>query len=211
MDEKFSIAKEGIPYIGLGGLLAIFFFFMKIYWFAAIILAFTLFCLYFFRDPPRTPERNDDSFVSPADGKIIVIDKKTKHELFPAGCLKVSIFMSVFNVHINRSPTEGKITRIQYRSGKFLPAYSMASASDNEQNELWIENNQTTYAVNQIAGILARRIVCWKQEGDNLSRTQRFGLIQFGSRVDIFLPTNFELEIKMGDSVYGGQTILGHL
>ena len=168
------------------------------------------FFTYFFRDPDRRIPQHPDLVVSPADGKVMIAGP-TDHRWAPPGEWKqVTIFLSPMDVHINRTPVEGRITRIDYRPGKFLPAYDKA-ANDNEFNEIWIDRAGQTIVVRQVVGILARRIVCRVSEGQQLARGERIGLMKFGSRMDVFLPPEAELEVSVGEHVVGGETVLAVL
>jgi phosphatidylserine decarboxylase len=204
-----SFAREGMYYYGGGAFLTIMLALLGVTWLAIPMAGVTLFCLYFFRDPVRIPDGPEPSLVSPADGKIMAIKRDVEHPLFPHKCSCLCIFMSVISVHINRSPTQGKITKIEHRAGRFFPAYDDLAATQNEQNEFWIETEDRSYALIQIAGILARRIVCWLKPGDTVSRGQKIGLIQFGSRVDLYLPSNFDYSVKPGDMLKSGKTLIG--
>ena len=168
------------------------------------------FFAYFFRDPDRLVPAAPGPVVSPADGRIMIAGP-TDHRWAPPGDWKqVTIFLSPIDVHINRTPVEGRVTRIAYRPGKFLPAYD-AAANDNELNELWIDSNGRTVVVRQVVGILARRIVCRVVEGQQLARGERIGLMKFGSRMDVFLPTDADLRVRVGEQVVAGETVLATL
>ncbi len=165
------------------------------------------FFAYFFRDPDRRVPQDPGLVVSPADGKVMIAGP-TDHRWAPPGDWKqVTIFLSPMDVHINRTPVEGRITRIEYRPGKFLPAYDQGS-NDNELNELWLESNGRIVVVRQVVGILARRIVCRVVEGQQLARGERIGLMKFGSRMDVFLPPDAELRVAVGELVVAGETVL---
>ena len=165
------------------------------------------FFAYFFRDPDREVPQAAGLVVSPADGRVMIAGP-TDHRWAPPGDWKqVTIFLSPIDVHINRTPVEGRVTKIEYRPGKFLPAYN-ESADDNELNELWLDSNGRTIVVRQVVGILARRIVCRVVEGQQLERGERIGLMKFGSRMDVFLPTDAELHVRVGQQVVAGETVL---
>jgi phosphatidylserine decarboxylase len=165
------------------------------------------FFAYFFRDPDRRIPQDPGLVVSPADGRVMIAGP-TDHRWAPAGDWKqITIFLSPIDVHINRTPVEGRVTRIEYRPGKFLPAYNEA-ANDNELNELWLESNGRTVVVRQVVGILARRIVCRVVEGQRLARGERIGLMKFGSRMDVFLPVDSQLRVSVGEQVIAGETVL---
>ena len=159
------------------------------------------FCLYFFRDPERTPPPGD-VMVAPADGKVVAVK-----EIAP-GETRVSIFLNIFNVHVNRTPIPGKITGITYQKGKFLVASHEAASLENEQNTLVVENGTTRVVCRQIAGLIARRIVCYKNAGDSLAPAERIGYIKFGSRVDVLYGPEWQTKVKRGDRVAAGISVL---
>jgi phosphatidylserine decarboxylase len=165
------------------------------------------FFAYFFRDPDRTVPQAPGLVVSPADGKIMLAGPADRRWAPPGEWKQVTIFLSPVDVHMNRSPVGGRITRIDYRPGKFLPAYK-ESANDNELNEVWIESEGRTIVFRQVVGLLARRIVCRVEPGDEVGRGDRIGLMKFGSRMDVFLPLDMDLLVSAGDRVVGGETVL---
>ncbi len=168
------------------------------------------FLTYFFRDPDRHVPQDPGLVVAPADGRVMIAGP-TDHRWAPPGDWKqVTIFLSPTDVHMNRTPVEGRVTRIEYKRGKFLPAYNEGS-NDNELNELWIESNGRTVVVRQVVGILARRIVCRVVEGQQLARGERIGLMKFGSRMDVFLPPDAELRVSVGARTIAGETVLATL
>lgn len=169
----------------------------------------SLFTIYFFRDPERDIPSEENVIVSPADGKVIVIDEGQDNDIFAGDVIKVSIFMSIFSVHVNRIPVSGKVTRFNYSKGKFLPAFKDEAAYENEQTSILIEGEKVKVLFKQIAGIIARRIVCNIREGDSVNKGKRFGLIKFGSRVDMVLPASVKLNIQLNDNVSAGRTIIG--
>ena len=199
------IVKESIPYIVVPLLLAAAAAVLGFWWVAGFLLLLTLFMAFFFRDPKRVPPSDPDVVVSPADGKVTRIS--------PAGAdsTVVSIFLSPLDVHINRSPIPGKIVDVLYSPGKFLMATNEKASLVNEQNALTIQGEKITVVCKQIAGILARRIVCWKAEGDSLGLGERFGMIKFSSRTDVLLPANVRVTVKEGDRVRGGTTVIGRI
>lgn len=165
---------------------------------------------YFFRDPDRQVPRETDLVVSPADGRVMIAGPSDGRWAPNGEWKQITIFLSPMDVHINRSPVAGRVTRVEYRPGKFLPAYNEGS-NDNELNELWIDHHGRTVVVRQVVGILARRIVCRVNEGDMLERGQRIGLMKFGSRMDVFLPMDADLLVSVGQRVAGGETVLATL
>lgn len=168
------------------------------------------FLAYFFRDPDRTIPAGDTLVVSPADGRVMIAGPSDGRWAPPGEWKQITIFLSPMDVHINRTPVSGRVTRIDYRAGKFLPAYDEGS-NDNELNEIWIDHGGRTVVVRQVVGMLARRIVCRVREGETLARGQRIGLMKFGSRMDVFLPTDAELRIGVGERVVAGETVLATL
>ena len=158
----------------------------------------------FFRDPERVIPQTPGAVVSPADGRVHEIEME-------AGCRRISIFLSVTDVHVNRAPYAGKVTGVTYKPGRFVPAYRAEASRENESNHVTIHGPDAAIGVKQIAGILARRIVCRVHSGDVLERGQRYGLIRFGSRTDLFLPADADVIAQIGDKVRGGETILAHL
>jgi phosphatidylserine decarboxylase len=165
------------------------------------------FFAYFFRDPERHVPQEPGVVVSPADGKVMIAGPSDGRWSPPGEWKQITIFLSPMDVHVNRSPVEGRITRIEYRPGKFLPAYK-ESANDNELNEISIDSHGRTIVFRQVVGILARRIVCRVSEGQTVERGQRIGLMKFGSRMDVFLPMDAELNVGVGQLVVGGETVL---
>ncbi len=199
-----SIAKEGHLYIltlAAAGLIVLLFDYL---WIGVAFLVLAVFVAFFFRDPERNFVVKGGEILSPADGKIVSIRKDQGQDA-------ISIFLSVFNVHINRAPVGGKITQIQYSKGKFLAAFDERASTENERNSITIDHDGKPVRFVQIAGLIARRIVCWKQEGETLAPGERVGLIKFGSRVDVFFPPGATLRVKMGDQVKAGETVLGEM
>jgi phosphatidylserine decarboxylase len=201
------IVKESIPYIVVPVLLGVAAGVLGYWWVAGFLLLVTLFMVFFFRDPKRVPPADLDVVVSPADGKVTRIGPASPG----ADSTVISIFLSPLDVHINRSPIPGKIVDVLYSPGKFLMATNEKASLVNEQNALTIQGEKITVVCKQIAGILARRIVCWKSEGDNLGLGERFGMIKFSSRTDVLLPANVKVMVKEGDRVRGGTTVIGRI
>jgi len=164
----------------------------------------------FFRDPERRIPAAEGVVVAPADGRIVSIAEVSDSSPFAGAVTRVSIFLSPLDVHINRMPVAGRVQDVHYRPGKFLPAYKDEATQQNEQNSLGvIDPQERLFGVVQVAGVLARRIVCWVKSGDALRRGERFGLIMFGSRTDLYLPRGCKLEVGQGQKVKGGETIVG--
>ena len=200
-----SIAREGFRYIGVLsvlGLAALAFPATRLI--AVLFFVLAAFVTYFFRDPTRVAPADEKLLVSPGDGKVV---HAGPGERDPSR-VQVSIFLSIFDVHINRSPLAAVVRKIQYTPGKFLAAYKAQSGRANEQNEIVLADGDFSVTVRQIAGVVARRIVCAIHENDSLERGQRFGLIQFGSRMEVELPGDTELRVKVGDRVKGGETVI---
>ncbi len=206
-----KITKEGFPIIITIAVAMVISFLLKWIIVGKIIFLFLLFTLYFFRDPDRFPPLINDAFVSPADGKIIEI-KKMFSEKLNEECYKISIFMSVFDVHINRLPFKGEIIDKIYNKGKFFNASLDKASEFNEKMVYIVDSENFKYKVTQIAGLIARRIVSYADKGKNLNTGDKIGLIKFGSRAEIEIPVNiFEVNVSVGQQVYGGETILGFL
>jgi phosphatidylserine decarboxylase len=172
---------------------------------AGVFFVLALFVFYFFRDPQRAIPTDPDVIVSPADGKVVevvdeLLDSKMGH--------RISIFLNIFNVHVQRSPVAARVADVVYRPGKFYAAFRSDASVENEQNIIYLHASRGTVVFKQIAGAIARRVICWKTEGENIAIGERVGLIRFGSRVDVWLPMDTELKIKRGDIVKGGESIL---
>ncbi len=176
-----------------------------------VTLVLTLFVLFFFRDPERQVPGGKGVVVSPADGKVIVIKDIYEPTYLKQDVKQISIFLSVFNVHVNRAPVEGTVELVKYNPGKFHVASVEKASLDNEQTAMVIANGKDKVLVKQIAGLIARRIVCYAKAGDAIRRGERYGLIRFGSRTDIFLPKDAEIKVKLGDRVKGARDIIGVL
>jgi phosphatidylserine decarboxylase len=170
-----------------------------------------LFFLYFFRDPERQSGGAAADVISPADGRVVVAGDALADAAPPGTWRQISIFLSPMDVHVNRAPISGRVTKVEYRPGKFLPAYRPDAASDNERNEVWIDHDGQTVVCRQVVGILARRIVCRVQAGADVRAGQRFGVMKFGSRIDLYLPPDSILRVAVGDRVQSGVTVLATL
>ena len=178
---------------------------------AVPLLILTAFFTYFFRDPDRASPPDPQLVLSPADGRVLVAGHGAP-DVAPAGDWKqISIFLSPMDVHVNRTPVAGRVTKVDFRRGKFLPAYHHDAAGHNERSEVWIDHGGKTVVFRQIVGILARRVVCRVKPGDVLAPGERFGIMKFGSRMDVFLPTASTLLVKVGDHVVGGVTPIATL
>ncbi|CAM2067746.1 phosphatidylserine decarboxylase family protein [Sulfidibacter corallicola] len=196
------IAKEGWIFLFPPLILAFVFFALK--WFvAAVLLAVLgLYVAYFFRNPYRQIPEDSDGIVSPADGKVVTVRR------LEDGRQMISVFLNIFNVHINRCPIAGRVEKVEHTRGKFLAAYKEEASTLNEQNKVIIRDGDFVMEVIQIAGLIARRIVCWSREADQVTRGERFGLIRFGSRVDIFLPAECEIVVREGQKIAGGSDLI---
>lgn len=173
----------------------------------AVSLALIIFTLQFFRDPERTPPNVSNAIISPADGKVVLV-KETEHPFFNSKAKMVSIFMSPLNVHVNRNPISGTVTHVKHIQGQYIAAFDHDAGERNERTEIGIENEHVKVFFKQISGFVARRIICELKEGDKAQIGERFGMIKFGSRVDIFLPPTVTLHIKVGDHATAGETII---
>ncbi len=203
------LAPEGYPFIvGSLTITVITGIFTEI-WVALISLFLTVFMIYFFRDPEREIPEGEGLFVSPADGKIILIKDVFEKEYLKADVKEISIFMSPFNVHVNRAPCDGKIKSVQHNEGKFMAAYKGDASFRNENIEMTLETKYGDILVRQVAGYVARRAVCRANAGDSLRRGERYGIIKFSSRLDVYLPKNTEIKVKLGDKVKAGETVIG--
>jgi phosphatidylserine decarboxylase len=205
------VAAEGWPFIiPLAVVTALLF---ALGWRPATLvsLVLTLFVLFFFRDPDRAVPEGKGRVVSPADGKVIVIKDIYEPEYLRQEVKQISIFLSVFNVHVNRAPIGGTIEVVKYNPGKFHVASVDKASLDNEQTAMVIASGKDKILVKQIAGLIARRIVCYARPGDTIKTGERYGLIRFGSRVDIFLPKTAEITVKLGDRIKGARDVIGVL
>ncbi|MGE5841090.1 MAG: phosphatidylserine decarboxylase family protein [Deltaproteobacteria bacterium] len=211
--NRLGIAREGFPFAGIGLAVTLLSFFGGLVFLAVIAGALTLFVLYFFRDPDRKVEAEEKAVLSPADGKVLgAWNLESGENPMGAKAVKVSVFMSLFNVHVNRVPARGRIARISYRPGAFFAANLDKASQKNEQNAVFLDTQDGRKIVFiQIAGLIARRIACWVREGEEVQEGQRFGLIRFGSRVDVYLPEGSRVTVQPGHNVKAGKTILGYL
>jgi phosphatidylserine decarboxylase len=206
----FPIARAGLPLIGAAAFATVVLAVLGLTALALTGLAATLFICYFFRDPDRATPTAAGCVVSPADGRVVATGPVAETPFFEGPAIRVGIFMSVFNVHVNRIPYTGTVSGIKYTPGAFLSATREKAAMRNEHNAVYLETDGGhRMCVVQIAGLIARRIICAVQKGDRLERGQRFGLICFGSRLDVYLPPHTRLSAKRGDKVKAGSTILG--
>ncbi|BBO86994.1 phosphatidylserine decarboxylase family protein [Desulfosarcina ovata] len=206
----FPVAKAGYPFIFASAFATAVFALLGVGFLAILGLLVTGFICFFFRDPDRLVPGEAGAIVSPADGKVIKVEPVAQTPYFEGACIRVSVFMSIFNVHVNRAPHEGTIRQVSYHPGKFFSANLDKASADNEHNALLLESpDGKPVGVVQIAGLVARRIICRVQAGDSIGRGQRFGLICFGSRLDVYLPVDTEIRVAVGEKVQAGTTILG--
>lgn len=206
--KTLPVAKDAFLYIIVLLVISIIFY-IYIPFMSIISLILLLFVVYFFRNPHRKIPEGENLVLSPADGLVMSISEIDEPTFLHSRAIKVTIFLSIFNVHINRAPIAGVIKYTNYRPGKFLPAYKTHASEINERNTIGIEGIRLKILVHQITGLIARRIVCWAKEGDSLARGERYGLIKFGSCTEIVLPTDVEIKVKPGDKVKGAKTIIG--
>lgn len=201
------MAKEAYPYIIFLSIIVIMIALTKFYLIASIFGLLLIFVIYFFRDPERNIPKGDDIIVAPADGRVTKVAKLNPEQADSPNL--ISIFLSPLDVHINRSPVAGRISEINYVKGRFVPATREDASLVNEQNIITIENGNVRIIMKQIAGIVARRCVLWKKEGEPVALGERVGLIKFSSRTDLILPVEYNLLVKVGDRLQGGVTIIG--
>lgn len=208
----FPVASAGYPLIFSAAFATAILALLGITSLTLIGLALTFAVCGFFRDPDRVIPDQQDAVVSPADGKVVAASVVDNTPFYDGPAMKISVFMSVFNVHVNRVPYDGRVKEISYHPGKFIAANFDKASLENEHNAVFIEtDNGNQLCVVQVAGLIARRIICRIKPGDNVVRGQRFGLICFGSRLDVYLPTNVKLNAVVGDKVQAGATILARL
>jgi phosphatidylserine decarboxylase len=212
MKHESIIAQEGYPFIIFSLIVTAIIAISGIYWLAVLSALISFFIIWFFRNPQRHFLEEERVVISPADGKVIKVEDVEMKGAIAGKFKKISIFMNVFNVHVNRIPYQGKIEAINYHEGKFVSANLDKASSDNERNAIRIcTDNDSSIWVVQIAGLIARRIVCWIKIGDMVKKGDRFGLIRFGSRVDVYLPEDSRVIAKIGEKVRAGETPLGYL
>jgi len=205
------IAKEGVPFIVPFLALAILFFVLGLWLFFAIFLIIASSFCFFFRDPKRKIPQNKSIILSPADGKIVKIQTIESPPSFPSSVTIVSIFLSLFDVHITRAPLSGIVKEIEYKPGKFFPAYKDEASLRNGSNSILIKGDEKSILIKQIVGFAARRIRCFVKKNERIMRGQKIGLIYFGSRVDIFLPQEVQLKINLNQKVKAGETEIAEI
>jgi phosphatidylserine decarboxylase len=206
------IAREGYPFIFASAFTTFVLALLGLTVLTLFFLVLTFFICFFFRDPNRVVPRDSAAIVSPADGKVITVGEVGTTPFDDQKMLKISIFMSIFNVHVNRIPFDGKVEDIVYHPGKFFSANLDKASKENEHNAINIRTgNNRNFWVVQIAGLIARRIICKLSKGDKVSKGDRFGLICFGSRLDVYLPTDTKIEVTEGKVVKAGESIIGYM
>ncbi|MBA3645543.1 MAG: phosphatidylserine decarboxylase family protein [Gemmatimonadaceae bacterium] len=213
-----TFAREGFPFIAIASLLAAGAFALAVnrrswgFWLIALVLLIlALWVAYFFRDPERSGQRGPALVISPADGKLIMITEVDEPSFIGGKAMRLSIFMNVFNVHVNRYPTDGVVKYLHYNKGKFFNASSEKSSLENEQQSVGLETAHGKILVRQIAGLIARRIVTYSKIDESVRQADRMGMIRFGSRVDVFIPMNAKIVAKKGDITSAGVTLLAEL
>jgi len=213
-----NFAREGLSFIVIAALVAAGVFGIALVrrswglWLFAFVLALiALWVAYFFRDPVRTGERGERLVIAPADGKVVMITEVNEPTFMKERSVRLSIFMNVFNVHVNRYPVSGVVRLVDHTPGRFVNAATEQSSLENEQTSIGIESGSNHVLVRQIAGLIARRIVTDSRVGERVQQGERMGLIRFGSRVDVFLPAGAALRVKVGDITFAGTTVLGEL
>jgi phosphatidylserine decarboxylase len=212
MKHESIIAHEGYPFIIFSIIITVFMAFLGIAWLTILLFLITVFVVCFFRNPERYFEEKEKVVISPADGKVIKVEDVELSGIISGKFKKISIFMNIFNVHVNRAPYSGKIEAVNYHEGKFIAANLDKASEDNERNEVMIrtEDGRIVWVV-QIAGLIARRIVSWVNVGMTIKKGERIGIICFGSRLDVYLPSDSVIKVKRQDKVKAGQSPLGYL
>lgn len=206
--RSFEVCPEGFPVIFTLGFCALFFGTIGASFIGFLFFVLTLFSIYFFRDPPRYPISDKGDVLSPADGKVLFVGKE-KDPLEGKESLKISIFMDLFSVHVNRAPAKGEVKEIVYKKGKFLNASLDKASKENEQNIIQFKVGRgENFVLVQVAGVIARRIVCWLRPKDKVEAGDKIGLIKFGSRVELYMPENYEPVVSVGEKVLAGETII---
>ncbi len=213
-----KFAREGRLFIALSVIVAAILFVNAVFngglgrWAAALlVLAFSLWVAYFFRDPERSGDRGHHLVVAPADGKVVLIGEVDEPAFMGGATTRVSIFMNVFSVHVNRYPVSGAVRYVNYARGKFRNAVTPESSAENEQMSVGVDTGAHRVLVRQIAGLIARRIITYSREGEEVAQGERMGLIRFGSRVDVFVPAGSALRVKLGDQTAAGATVIAEL
>ena len=202
---------DGLPFIGGALLLALIAGSTVSSAWAIPLVVFGLFFAFFFRDPERVSPVDEHNVLSPADGRVLVAGPALADAAPPGAWLQISIFLSPMDVHVNRIPASGRVTRVVYRPGRFLPAYRDDAATANERSEVWIDHHGQPIVARQIVGVLARRVVCRVKVGADVRAGERFGIMKFGSRMDVFVPPTAIVKVEVGQMVRGGETVVAML
>ena len=209
-ENTLPVAREGLPFIALFAFVTLIFALLDWGVLSFIALLLTLFVIYFFRDPERHCPADEGAIISPADGKVVFVGEVMEERFFKEEVQKVSIFMSVFDVHVNRAPCSGKVLDVFYNKGEFLNAALDKASLQNEQAGIYMQTESgPNILFVQVAGLIARRIISYPTVGDILKKASRYGLIRFGSRVDIYVPKGTEINLKIGDRTVAGETVVG--
>ena len=206
-----KFAPEGYPFIIFFAVISAVVFLAGGIWAAIIPFILTFFMLFFFRDPDRTTPEGENNFISPADGRVLQVQNVFEEKYLKGRAIEISIFMSPLNVHVNRAPCDGVVESVVHTPGRFLSAFKPEASIRNENIAMLMKSDYYKVLVRQVAGAVARRAVCRTRPGDTLKRGERYGIIKFSSRLDIFLPEDTAIKVKPGDKVKAGESILGHL
>ncbi|QSR83989.1 phosphatidylserine decarboxylase family protein [Methylacidimicrobium sp. B4] len=204
--------RDALPLLGIAAAATGFFLVLPFRWSrlcGSLLLLLLGFIVFFFRDPERRPSRDPHAILAPADGKVVVVDIVPECPFSSRPMRRVAIFLSVFDVHVNRAPSAGRVTKIEYARGSFLDARRKEAAERNERQDWWIETPRGTVGVRQIAGLVARRIVRWVGQGDSVRAGERIGMIRFGSRTELYLPEECHVLVEPGNVVHAGETVVG--
>lgn len=212
MTQPFSAWRVGLPYYGtllaIGVVLLVTLLPYGLWWIGGAVIAVGMFTLNFFRDPVRTVPDDPGVVVSPADGTVVAVEDLEETEHYEGPCRRISIFLSVFNVHVNRAPYDGQTTQVIYKEGRYVNAMSAESSKVNESNAIWMNSSEGPMTVRQVSGAVARRIICLPTPGEPLERGQKIGMIKFGSRTELYLPPGTEVTVQLKDKVKGGATVV---
>ena len=208
--KQYPISRDGWLYLGILAVLSVLAYWVWS-WLATIPIILFLFTLFFFRNPEREVPTDELTLVSPADGVIMDVERVFEDQFLNGESIRVRIFLSIFNVHVNRCPMAGTVVFRSYRPGQMIPAFKSHASELNEKNYVGIQNKHLQILVTQVTGFIARRIVCWVQKGDLMGKGERFGLIKFGSCTEIFVPTNVAIKVSAGEKVRGGISVIGRV
>lgn len=208
--KQYPISRDGWLYLGILAVLSVLAYWVWS-WLATIPIILFLFTLFFFRNPAREVPTDELTLVSPADGVIMDVERVFEDQFLNGESIRVRIFLSIFNVHVNRCPMAGTVVFRNYRPGKMIPAFKSHASELNEKNYVGIQNKHLQILVTQVTGFIARRIVCWVQKGDSVGKGERFGLIKFGSCTEIFVQTNVAIMVSAGEKVRGGISVIGRV